>query len=84
MEHLLFFRIVSAQCVDGHLDAVDDWFGQADQGPDSGDTDAAGTDEADFLSPDGLGESGGTLAFSRRDDRRQIGNEDVPGQERAD
>ena len=30
MEHLLFFRIVGAQCVDGHLDAVDDWFGQAD------------------------------------------------------
>ena len=50
MEHLLFFRIVGAQCVDGHLDAVDDRFGQADQGPDSGDTDAAGTDEADFLS----------------------------------
>ena len=84
MESLLFFCVISAQGVDGHLDTVDDRFGQADQGPDGGDTDAAGADEADFLRPNGIGKSCCRLTISRDKRRCQIGDEDVPGQERTD
>ena len=84
MKGLLFCRIVIANRADGHLNAVDNRFCQADQGPYGGDADAAGADEADLLSPDLAGEVGCSLAFSRRDDAGQIGDEDDPCQERAD
>ena len=84
VEHFLFFRIVGAKGVNRHFNAVDDRFSQADQGPDSSDTDTTGADEADFLSPDGLSKGSRRLAFSRSQDRGQVGNEDVPGQEGTD
>ena len=68
MENLFFFRIVGTDSVDGHLYAVNDRFGKADQRPDGGDTNTAGADETHLLGPDSLGKGGGTLAFCRRND----------------
>ena len=83
VESLFFFRIVGTDGGDGHFNAIDNRFCQLDQCPNGGNTDAAGTDKANLLCPDHMRKGSGTLAISRGNNRRQVGDEDDPGQERT-
>ena len=79
MECSGFSRFVIAKCSNGHFYPINDRFNQCNQGPYRCGTDTAGTNKADFGSPDGMGKFRSGLAGFRSHYTGQVWNKHTPG-----